>query len=233
MLIALLLTLRAFSQADSGEVVFAVKKADTIAPVALTSYYYKQTNCEATEDTMRSVRITIKDDTLIFSVVESAEEYYVKDLLRVKVTFKETGRLRIEKNNEGIWYSELYKDGSESGDLPFVSLNSKVKTPDAFNLLCAFELKRNCRQQHNALVTGKQTFTLDKQSIKCIKVECEGTKTYRGKVYKGEEANFAYFKTRVTYIIEEKTGLPVIIKEESAEKGYPYCHTWFLSEISQ
>ncbi len=232
-IIALLLTPRAFSQTDSAEVVFAVKKAEQHVTPSLPAYYYASTGCEAEEDTTTYLRVVLKSDTLIFSVIESKEEYYVKDSLQVKVTFKETGRLRIAKNNEGIWYSELYKDDSESGDLPFVSLNTKVKTPDAFNLLCPFEIKRNCRQQHNMQFTTAVNLQVNGRSVKCLKVVGEGSKTKRGKVYKGEESSLAFFKTRITYFIEETTGMPIVIKEESAERSYPYCHTWFVTDITQ
>lgn len=233
LLLTIIATLPVFSQTDSGEVVFAVKKAEQLVTPSLPAYYYASLNCETEEDTITALRVVLKDDTMIFSVIQSRDEYVTADSSFIKVTFKEIGRLRIEKSNEGLWYSELYNGGDESGAIPFVSLNTKIKTPDAFNLLCAFEFKRNCRQQHNAVITGKEKLLLNKQSYNCIKVTTDGTKTFLGKPSKSIEASLAYFKTKVTYLLEEKTGIPLMIKEESSEKAYPYCHTLLVTDVTQ
>ncbi len=233
LLLTIIAVLRVYSQTDSAEVVFAIKKTPVVVTKQFPVYYYMEASCEAEGDTTRSVRVTVKNDTLVFSVLNSEVTYFAMDSTHVNLTFNETGRLRIDKTEEDLSFSEIYKNGDESGPIAFVSLNNKIKTPDAFNLLCTFELRRNCRQQHNVHIINRTTVEINGKSIKCLKIGAEGSKTQRGKIYKGEESSFAYFKTRLTYLLEEETGVPLMIKEESADRGYPYCHTWFVTDIAQ
>lgn len=232
LLLSLLITGIALSAQDGGDVLFTISKPAPKADTVPHNYYYIETSCEAGDDTVNSVRITVQGDTLIFAAINVREVYFSKDSSTTQVSFDEFSRVRMIHKQDKLSFSELYKNGEESGDILFLSTAPKSKTPDCYNLLCNFELRRNCRQQHNAALQKKQTITLANHNFDCLVVTINGTKTQRGKFFKGQEANFAYFNTHITYWLDERTFLPVFIQEESAEKSYPYCHTWLLNSIA-